>query len=91
MQNLTEDEEIALALAMSAESAHGSGREPYVPDEQPHPSVTHQAQPAGNVPVSQSSDSAAAEAPVPSRVRVLAAEESFRPGGAWAWTGMQWC
>ena len=78
MQNLTEDEEIALALAMSAEAAHGSGREPYVPDEQPHPSVPHEAQPAGDVPVAQSTDSAAVEAALPSRVGLLAAEEKFQ-------------
>lgn len=66
MQNLTEDEEIALALAMSAEAAQGSSREPH---EQPDPSVTHQSQPAEGVPVAQSTDSAAVEAPLPSKVR----------------------
>ncbi len=78
MQNLTEDEEIALALAMSAEAAQGSSHVPYVPHQQPDPSVTHQSQAAKEVPVAQSTDSAALEAPLPSKVRY----RYFRPGVA---------
>ncbi|BDA49565.1 UBX domain-containing protein 7 [Coccomyxa sp. Obi] len=76
-KNLTEEEEIALALAMSAEAVHGSSRKPDVPHEQPDPSVTHQSQPAEDVSVAQSTDSAAVEASLPSKSAAEVSKEAL--------------